>query len=208
MTTTKKLVIAVVALSLALIAFAGTTLAWLTAESSEVENTFTYGKVALTLDEADVDEYGQLEYKDEQKNELKDRVIENEYKLVPGSTYVKDPIVHVTEESEECYVFVKVVNGLEAIVDGKNNDIKTIEEQMAANGWLALDSVENVWYYKEIVDARTEAVDLPVFESFTVIGTAVVADYKDASITIQAYAVQKANIDTVAEAWAIASAQN
>ena len=201
MTTTKKLVIAVVALSLALIAFAGTTLAWLTAESSEVENTFTYGKVALTLDEAKVDEYGDAVTG-------ATRVTANQYKLIPGEEYTKDPIVHVTEESEPCYVFVKVVNGLEAIVDGKNNDIKTIEEQMAANGWLALDSVENVWYYKEIVDARTEAVDLPVFESFTVIGTAVVADYKDASITIQAYAVQKANIDTVAEAWAIASAQN
>ena len=100
MTTTKKLVIAVVALSLALIAFAGTTLAWLTAESSEVENTFTYGKVALTLDEAKVDEYG-----DPVTGAA--RVTENQYKLIPGEEYTKDPIVHVTEESEEFGILLK-----------------------------------------------------------------------------------------------------
>mgnify|MGYP003298997866 CR=1 FL=1 len=58
MTTTKKLVIAVVALSLALVAFASVTLAWITAQSTVVTNTFTYGQIEITLDEAKVTEYG------------------------------------------------------------------------------------------------------------------------------------------------------
>ncbi|MBQ3062404.1 MAG: hypothetical protein IJD03_01960, partial [Clostridia bacterium] len=74
------------------------TMAYLTSTTGVVTNTFTVGKVGITLDEAKVTEYG-----------VKDgdtRVMANTYKLVPGHTYVKDPTVHVAADSEESYLFV------------------------------------------------------------------------------------------------------
>lgn len=81
------------------------TLAYLTSEDI-VENTFTVGKVAITLDEADVDEMGV-----EQLGA--NRVQENEYKLLPGHTYVKDPTIHVDASSEDCFIraTVTITNG-------------------------------------------------------------------------------------------------
>ena len=190
MTTTKKLVIAVVALSLALVAFAGTTLAWLTASSDEVKNTFTYGKVALTLDEAKVDAYGD-------PVTGADRVTANQYKLIPGEEYTKDPIVHVTKGSEPCYVYVEVVNGLKDVIVAT-----TIEDQMKANDWVNIEGT-NIWYYKNAVDAlnATADIDLKVFGSFKLTNDVDVATYKDAEITVKAYAVQSANIGGQVAAW-------
>ena len=80
----------------------GGTFAWLQDTSDAVINTFTVGNVELTLNETDVDLYGE--------KDGETRVTENSYKLIPGHTYTKDPIVYVTAGSEPCYVFVKVEN--------------------------------------------------------------------------------------------------
>lgn len=75
------------------------TMAYLTS-SAEVKNTFTVGKVEIKLDEAKVDELG---------NVVSDnRVTANSYKLMPGNTYTKDPTVTVLNGSEESYVRMKV----------------------------------------------------------------------------------------------------
>ena len=76
------------------------TMAYLTSTDS-VENTFTVGKVKITLDEAKVTTDGK-------PVEGADRVQKNEYKLMPGHTYTKDPTVTVKEGSEESYVRMKV----------------------------------------------------------------------------------------------------
>lgn len=67
-------------------------------------NTFTVGKVAITLDETDVD--------GSTPNQERDQ--ENKYHLLPGWNYKKDPTVHVETGSEDCYVYVKVLNGMVA----------------------------------------------------------------------------------------------
>lgn len=72
------------------------TLAYLTSKDS-VKNTFTVGKVAITLDEAKVDMNGVAVTPAA-------RVQENEYKLMPGHEYTKDPTVTVKAGSEESYV--------------------------------------------------------------------------------------------------------
>lgn len=203
MTTTKKLVIAVVALSLALVAFASVTLAWITAQSTVVTNTFTYGKVEITLDEAKVSEYGDLLYKDENKTELEDRVTANKYKLIPGEAYTKDPTVKVKSGSEPCYVYVEVNNGLKNVIVAT-----TIEDQMKAKGWLQISGT-NIWYYNAVVDTLTEGedIDLIVFESFKLADEiADIATVANNTITIKAYAVQSANLGTAEEAWAATSA--
>ena len=76
------------------------TMAYLTSTDS-VENTFTVGSVAITLDEAKVDENGTPVAN-------ADRVKSNEYKLLPGHTYTKDPTVTVEKGSESAYVRMKV----------------------------------------------------------------------------------------------------
>ena len=76
------------------------TMAYLTSTDS-VENTFTVGSVAITLDEAEVDENGT-------PVEGAARVKSNEYKLMPGHTHTKDPTVTVEKGSESSYVRMKV----------------------------------------------------------------------------------------------------
>ena len=71
------------------------TMAYLTSTDT-VTNTFTVGKVEIELDETDV------------TNPTGPRVKANSYKLMPGTTYTKDPTVTVKAGSEESYVRMKV----------------------------------------------------------------------------------------------------
>lgn len=75
------------------------TMAYLTSTDG-VENTFTVGNVKITLDEAKVNADGTVN-----GNE---RVKGNEYKLMPGHTYTKDPTVTVKKPSVDSYVRMKV----------------------------------------------------------------------------------------------------
>ena len=71
------------------------TMAYLTSTDT-VTNTFTVGKVEIKLDETDV------------TNPNGPRVKANSYKLMPGTTYTKDPTVTVLKGSEDSYVRMKV----------------------------------------------------------------------------------------------------
>lgn len=85
------------------------TMAYLTS-TAKVENTFTIGKVEIKLDEAKVNANGT-------PVEGAARVTENSYKLMPGTTYTKDPTVTVKAGSEESYVRMKVTfNNATAII--------------------------------------------------------------------------------------------
>ena len=76
------------------------TMAYLTS-TDKVENTFTVGNVTITLDEAKVNTDGTPVTPAE-------RVKANEYKLLPGHTYTKDPTVTVKAGSESSYIRMKV----------------------------------------------------------------------------------------------------
>lgn len=65
----------------------GTTLAWLMDSTTTITNTFTAGKIDLSMDESD----------------------DLNLKMVPGETITKDPIVTVGANSEDCYVYVHIV---------------------------------------------------------------------------------------------------
>lgn len=190
MKTTKKALLALVCAVALVFGSVFATYAYLTSTTDVVTNTFSVGNVKITLDETDVDVYG--------VKEGETRVTENAYKLIPGHTYVKDPIVHVTAGSEKCYVFVKVVDEIAAI-----EDATTIAAQMTAKGWTEIKEGEGVYYYQDIVDASESVtdIDVPVFENFKVKGDASVADYADAKIEIIAYAVQADGFNTAAAAW-------
>ncbi len=167
------------------------TMAYLTSQDS-VKNTFSIGKIAITLDEAQVDADGKA-----QTNVP--RVKENSYKLMPGHAYDKDPTVHVKKDSEDAYIFVKVENGIAAF-----EAEKTIAKQITDNGWMDLNGVDGVYYKKYTKDA-TQDVNLVVFSNFTIADGAEKisgwATATSANITITAYAVQQDGFTGAADAW-------
>lgn len=103
-TKTKALLMSLCAVLLVAASVLGT-MAYLT-DSKDVKNTFTVGNVTIKLDEAKVDEMGNLVKN--QDGTLADRVTQNEYKLLPNHTYTKDPTVTVLAPSVESYVRMKV----------------------------------------------------------------------------------------------------
>lgn len=201
----------VLCLLLLLIALVMGTLAWLTSRST-ITNTFTVGKVKITLDELRVDENGAA-------SGTKDRVNgTNHYLLVPGHTYYKDPTVHVQAGSESCYLFVKVGNGFASVMAEK-----TIETQMKKNGWVQLEEKGDVWYYAgeatkedaedtaralKAVPKSDEVQDFVVFESFAISESATndrLYALGSATITVTAYAIQEDGMSskTTKEIWDI-----
>lgn len=187
----RTFITAISAVLLVALTIAGT-LAYLTATTDQVKNTFTVGKVVLAneynhgLDEATVDEYGVAASGE-------NRVLANAYKLIPGHTYTKDPTIHVAAGSEPASVFVRVENGLVAI----EADTK-IAAQMTTNNWTLVSGYTDLWKYNAVVDARTSKQDLIVFENFKIAENANVANYTNAEIIVKAFAIQSANITDAA----------
>lgn len=185
----KKKLMTVLALVLVIAMSVAGTYAYLTSQA-EVKNTFTVGKVAITLDEAKVDQWGVA-------IAGVDRVNGNTYKLMPGHEYTKDPTVHFQAKSEASYLFVKVENGISGIEAADN----TIAAQIAANNWTALDGVTNVYYKQVGANATENAIDYPVFSSFKIADNASTTGYGDANITVTAYAIQADGMTGAADAW-------
>ena len=206
----KKFALIAVCAALLVCVTISATVAYLTS-TAKVENTFTVGKVAITLDEAKVTAAGV-------PVEGAARVTANKYHLLPGNQYVKDPIVHVDANSESCIVFVKVENGIkniEAPTTTVNGQViyKSIEDQMAGYGWHALPDHPGV-YYKKATDSDSllpaeipAGKNLNVFDRFMISYDAdgdTLKAHKDAKITIKAYAIQY--MDTTPEdAWELLS---
>ena len=110
MTKMKKIALIAVCAMLLVCVTIGATVAYLTSQDS-VKNTFAVGKVAIKLEEAKVTPDGT-------PVSGADRVKENNYKLMPGHTYTKDPMVTVLDKSEESYVRLKVTfNKASALID-------------------------------------------------------------------------------------------
>ena len=186
----KKIVSVCLAVCLLATAIIGTTLAYFT-DTAEVTNTFTVGNVDITLDETDVDIYG--------VKESETRVTKNEYKLIPGLDYIKDPVVTVNAGSEECYVFVRVNNTLSHI-ESKAEDYVSIATQMENNGWSLLNDTDSTLFVYEATVTASADVKLPVFNSFT-IDAALESITKPGDIEITAYAVQAEGFASAQAAW-------
>lgn len=94
------------------------TLAYLT-DSDANTNTFTVGNIRIKLDEAAVNPDGSL------VTGYENRVHSNQYHLLPGQTYIKDPRVTVAYDSEDAYVrmLVKVdnIDQLKAAIPQQDN---------------------------------------------------------------------------------------
>lgn len=188
--TSPKVVAALVALTLVCCFAIGGTIAWLVTETDPVVNTFTYGDINITLTETDTGD------NDNNPNT-------NKYVMVPGHTITKDPKVTFKANSEDAWLFVKLEKTA-------NFDDFMIYE--IADGWTALQGVDGVYYREVSKVAQDTEFTVIKDDTVTVKGevTKEMLNALDANgesdypkLIVTAYAVQKANINTVAEAWEI-----
>ena len=182
------------------------TMAYLTSQD-HVVNTFTVGSVAITLDETDVDN----------STTSADRDQANSYKLMPGHTYAKDPMVTVLNGSESSYIKMTVTfskaNELDAIFDPDGATLTTIFNGYDSSNWTYKGNTKNAadntrtyeFWYKEAVAAPDGNVALDaLFDSITVPGSITNEQLKTIegmTITVNAYAIQADGFTDADEAW-------
>ncbi len=206
----RKSLLAVLALCLVALVAVGGTIAYLTANTDPVVNTFTPSTISVKLTETDAD-----------GNE----VIANTYKVIPGYTVTKDPKVTIVNDDVDAYLFVKVtaselftksvtfpgpvMNGISAV----------FVEYAIDNGWTLLESeyeeyegfehLDGVYYRVVTKDADTKTFSVLADDQITFADTLTAADVAkstDWKLSFDAYAVQKMKNDdtafTPADAWA------
>lgn len=196
-TKSKALILTLCAVLLVAASMLGT-MAYLT-DNKTVTNTFTVGQVKIKLDEAQVTPDGKP---------VADaaRVAENSYKLIPGHTYNKDPMVTVLSGSEPSYVKMTVTfskaDELDAIFAPTGANLTSIFKGYDPANWTykgntkdtAADTRTYEFWYKEAVSAPTADVALDaLFDSITVPGTITneqLATIEGMTITVNAYAIQ------------------
>lgn len=181
-TRTKALLLALCAVLL-VVTTVFTTLAFLTSTTNTVTNTFSVGNVTITMDESPVDEDGQAT--------TGNRVTANNYKLIAGKAYDKDPIIHVGNKSEDSYLFVKIDNQIAAVIN-----------ELVLTGWTAVtDGEDGLYVYgteasPTMINATTGDVD--VFDGFSVkntVGNTELEAVNGKTITLKAFAIQAEGVD-------------
>lgn len=185
------------------------TMAYLTDRGS-VTNTFTVGQVDITVDEAQVTPDGK-------PVTGVPRVTANNYHLIPGCTYTKDPTMTVDKDSEEAYVRMLVTVNCKSALDAifaptGANLIDIFNGYDAANWVYKTESVENdtITYefrYKTTVkpDGTNDIVLDALFDSFTLPGTITgeqLATLTNFEITVVGHAIQAATFADADAAWA------
>lgn len=185
----KKGLILIIAVMTVVCISISATLAYLFVKTDPVENTFEYGDINIELKE----------------HKYVDGTLTNEevtantsYKVVPGVTEAKDPFVRVKKGSEKCYIYVTVENSVkldDGTVVASVNINTTDWVEVAASGDITL------YRYKDVVDvsAATEDIELPVFTTVTYNAEKIlkdnIAQVKDDTITVIAYAYQATNVE-------------
>lgn len=190
-----KAFVVMLALVLALGCAVGGTIAWLTAQTPDVKNTFTYGNINIELYEHTYNA---------ETNELTTETTKtgvDNYKIVPGKNLPKDPTVKVVGGSEACYLFVKV-EATGTFVEGK------VTYAVDTANWTLVTGETNVYYHE--VDAATalagDTFNVLAGNKVTVTNTLTKDDIKDITtnptLTFTAYAIQKEGFADAKAAWA------
>lgn len=196
MKSMKKTIAVAVAVALLVGCAVGGTLAWLIANSGTVTNTFTASDINLTLTETTTN-------LDNDNN-----ANTNSYKMVPGNTIAKDPKVTVAANSEDCWLFVKVIKSA--------NYDTYLNEYTVASGWTQGDgtNIPSNVYWRQVSAATTDqpfnvlAGATGYENGFVTVKTSVTKAQMEAiktsgqpTLTFAASAVQQANIPTLTDAW-------
>lgn len=177
----KKKVLSIVAVVLVLCCAIGGTLAWLTAKSAVVTNTFAPSNIKI---------------------ELKETTGEN-YKMIPGYTITKDPKATVLAGSEECWLFVKIeksanfnqyltyepANGWDPVAEETNVYARKVTTAEIGTAYSVLLN-NQVTVKSDVTEAMMEGLNTANYPTLTI--TAYASQlYKSAGVEF-----------TAAEAWA------
>ena len=195
MKTRSKILATVLATALLVTGTVFGTMAYLT-DQDAVTNTMTVGNIDISLDEAKTDTDGT-------PVTPASRVKANAYKLIPGHSYTKDPTVHITEGSENSYIFITVDNGI-ADIESTETGYKNIAAQITDAGWLVLDATDYPGVYYRTYSTVDTDTNYGVFKNFKISGTVdneTLAEYKDKTIVVNAYAVQQDGFASAKDAW-------
>lgn len=222
-TKNKALLLSLCAVLLVAVSVLGT-LAYLTSNDSVV-NTFSVGSVQLNLDEAKVNGNGDpVDASENKVTELDKakRVDNNDYKLIPGHSYTKDPTVTLLKGSEESYIKMTVTVSYASELDkifaaNKITDLTTVITGYDPAKWTYGGNVKNAdntrtytFYYYQTVSALNEAKTLEaLFTGIQVPGSVTKEQlatlYKSETdrltITAKAYAIQADGFNTKEAAW-------
>ena len=180
----KKNTALILALSLIVVCLIGGTIAWLMDTTEEIENTFTIGKVDISLAET--------------------KPTDNTAQMVPGGSTDKDPKVTVEAGSEDCYVYVEITEANNTLTSDAS---KKFVIWAAASGWTQGDGTNipaNV-YYRDGSAGDSWSVldgDSVSFNDAITNADMTAADTNKPTLTFKAYAIQNANIASAAAGWA------
>lgn len=177
-TIDKKILVAVCLTAALMMSFVATTSALLFSAAGPVENTFTIGKIEISLAET----------------------TGSSYKLIPGNVIAKDPKITVREGSEPCWLFVKITES-----EGFDDYITyELEEGWTHLGgydgvyYRSLGENESDTSFYVLKDNSITVRDDLTEEKMSAILNA-------PTLTFQAYAVQSHSIDTALDAWKLIS---
>lgn len=177
----KKLITAIIALTLALSCLVGVTVAWLYTSTDEVVNTFTPSDIEISLTEDP----------------------ERTFQMIPGVSYTKNPVVAVDgiKTNVDIYLFVKIEEA------GATQWLEYTTTLTEANEWYKVPGENNVWY--RVVKTTDTLKEWHILAGDTVkISENLTKDQMPTSnptLTFTAYAIQQVGFNTPEAAWAEAS---
>lgn len=201
----KSILLTLTAVVLAMAIGVGGTIAYFTSTTADVQNTFTVGNVAITLDEAKVN------YANDVWTAGEDRVQSNTYENVyPGAHLPKDPTIHVAANSQDAYVAMKVVISKAAAwlaLAEDHADLNNLENVF--EGYIEADWSKIAFDYDEAADTLTyvymweqgkvsAGADLTLFTAMNIpseLSSAEIATVNDFTVTATGYAVQAQGVD-------------
>ena len=165
----KKVLAMMLAVVLIVTATVAGTVAWLTAKTSDVVNTFTTSNIGVNLQETT-----------------------NTYKMIPGHTITKDPKAWVDSGSEAALLFVKVAKS------ANFDTYMTYEIADGWTELTSAAGTNYKVYYREVTTSQMgEANAFPILKdnSVNVLGTVTkemmsATDFTEPTLTFTAYAHQ------------------
>ena len=188
---TKSIILTAIVV-LVLFGIVGQTIAWLTSRSSLLNNTFTYGDIQISIIESSTDD------EDEDVNT-------NSYVMMPGVEIPKDTKVLVAPNSEDCWLFIKII---------KENSFDEYMTYSLEDNWTELEGYEGIYYTKVDKKDSEQSFNIMKANVISVKPELTYADIKHMTensyptLEIKAYAVQRNEkmdaINDPVKAWRLA----
>lgn len=175
-------------------------------------------------DKITVDDDGNVIVTDQDGNPIvvePDKDTENDYNLVPGAEYLKDPTVTVKADSEECYVRFRVA--FEGAPDGAAPEalFQALVKDLNEDSWQYVktndDGELEFWYVEDgefvtVEPSKSYDLELPaLFETVGVPGEVTSEELQEIAgmqMIVESDAIQAASFDNSEEAWEAFDGQN